>query len=265
MRAFALAAGAVLAAAVTVPWSTAGSAGSSPSTHWLKHVLVTEYFPAPERWFNGRKVRAPGLIRKHRVDWLYSGSGVAMEGDGVSLEGRRVHLDFSEQTYWIAFDGKKTRPTLSGGWTHGSPAWIAGGWRNAAHEVTYPLNGRGWSNGPAVHYHRPRGIRFARGPSRRLTPWESIAVDPKLIPLGSRVFVPVYCFSRGHAWFRAEDTGGAIKRRHIDVYRRPPKTSGGAAEYTDQRIYVLEPGEKTPKSTPTCRSVAGPTSRPPVR
>ena len=38
-----------------------------------------------------------------------------------------------------------------------------------------------------------------------------IAVDPRLIPLGTRLWVPGY----GHAV--ADDTGGAIKGHHIDV------------------------------------------------
>jgi len=40
----------------------------------------------------------------------------------------------------------------------------------------------------------------------------TIAVDPKIIPLGSKVFIP------GLGWRVAEDTGGAIRGRAIDVY-----------------------------------------------
>lgn len=38
-----------------------------------------------------------------------------------------------------------------------------------------------------------------------------VAVDPKIIPLGSRVHVP------GYGWAVAADTGGAIKGKRIDV------------------------------------------------
>ena len=38
-----------------------------------------------------------------------------------------------------------------------------------------------------------------------------IAVDPRRIPMGSRIYVP------GYGWGIAEDTGGAIKGKHIDV------------------------------------------------
>jgi len=40
----------------------------------------------------------------------------------------------------------------------------------------------------------------------------TIAVDPKLIPMGSRLFVPQY------GWGVAEDIGGAIKGNRIDVF-----------------------------------------------
>ena len=257
MRAFAIGAALVLAAAMTVPLSTAGRADPGQTKHWMKHFLITEYYPAPERWFDGRKVKAPGVEGKHRVDFLYSASGVVMEGDGVGLDGKHVHLEKATPKYWVAQDGKRTRPRKSGGWTHGWPAWRTGGWRNADHEVTYPLDGGGWSNGPSVRYRKPKGVAFAPGQSLPLTPWKNIAVDPKLIPIGSRVFIPVYCATRGHAWFKAADTGGAINRRHIDVYRKPPKTENGAAEYTNQRVYILKPGVKKPASAPTCASTTG--------
>jgi 3D (Asp-Asp-Asp) domain-containing protein len=38
------------------------------------------------------------------------------------------------------------------------------------------------------------------------------AVDPKIIPLGSRLWVP------GYGWARAEDTGGLIRGNRIDVF-----------------------------------------------
>lgn len=42
-------------------------------------------------------------------------------------------------------------------------------------------------------------------------PYETIAVDPKVIPLGSRVYVP------GIGWCKAHDTGSAVKGNRIDI------------------------------------------------
>lgn len=52
------------------------------------------------------------------------------------------------------------------------------------------------------------GITFTGTPVRVGT----IAVDPNVIPLGSRLFVPRY------GWGIAEDVGGAIKGQRIDVF-----------------------------------------------
>jgi 3D (Asp-Asp-Asp) domain-containing protein len=241
-----------LAAMLVTSLSTASGSGTGPRARWIRDVSITEYYPAPERWFIGRKVKAPGLRARHRVDWLYSSSGVSMEGDGVGLSGRRYHLAAYGPKDWVAPDGKPTRPRKrGGGWTHGWPAWRTGGWRNAKHEVTFPLQGGGWSNGKAVRYIKPKGVEFAPGPSLPLRPWRSIAADPDLIPLGSRVFVPAYCEVLGRGWFRADDTGSAINRKHIDVYRRPPAEPDGASAYSGRRIFVIPPSVHR-KHRPTC-------------
>lgn len=43
-----------------------------------------------------------------------------------------------------------------------------------------------------------------------------VAVDPTVIPLGSRLDIPGYRRSNG-TWILADDTGGAIKGNRIDV------------------------------------------------
>jgi len=40
----------------------------------------------------------------------------------------------------------------------------------------------------------------------------TIAVDPRIIPLGSRIYVP------GYGWGKALDCGGGIKGRIIDIW-----------------------------------------------
>jgi len=221
---------------------------------WLTRVTITEYFATPEKWFVGKRVSAPGLTSAHRIDWLYSASGVTMEGDGIGLDGRDYHVVAVGSGGWV---DKFGRPT-----SLGSPIfWRAGGyWLNAQRKLTYPLEAGGWSNGVGKKYQPLSNVRFGPGMSLPLKPWKSIAVDPGVIPLGSRVFVPSYKATAGGGWFLAQDTGGAINGRHIDVFRPAPSTPDGASSSMGERIYVIPPGVRAPKSAP---SQASPTATSP--
>jgi hypothetical protein len=204
---------------------------------WLTGVRLTEYFPAPEAWFSGRPVFTPGLGSLHRIDWLYSAHGLSMEGEGIGLDGQMYHIAGLGQGGWVDAGG---RSTSVGG---GSPYWRAGGyWRNAHGAVTYPLAVGGWSNGSGHGYRSLPGVSFAPGASLPLVPWESIAVDPRLIPLGSWVYIPAATTGPGKGWFLAQDTGGAIKGRHLDVFRDPPADPSDPGQSLDgQQVYVLPP------------------------
>jgi 3D (Asp-Asp-Asp) domain-containing protein len=215
-----------------------------PVSHrqWLTGVTITEYYPAPERWFIGRRITAPGLRGRHAADWLYSARGLAMEGDGVDSHGNRVHIAQLGSTGWVNAGGRSTVPVCLGKWTHGSPVWLIGGWRNRHGAVTFPLASGGWSNGPGRRTLPYGGVTFAPEPALPLRYYRSIAVDPRLIPLGSRVYVPAYRHIGG-GWFTAQDTGGAIRGRHIDVYRPAPASPDDLGRYmTRQRILVIPPG-----------------------
>jgi hypothetical protein len=208
---------------------------------WLGGVTITEYWPAPESWFVGRLVTAPGLPGKHRIDWLYSATGISMEGDGIGLDGRMYHINALGDGGWVTAAGASTSP--ADGWSAGSPFWRAGGyWRNRAGAVTSPLLSGGWSAGFGRAYVPLRGVSFAAGGSLPLRSYQSIAVDPSVIPLGSRVYVPAYRDDGHGGWFVAQDTGGAITGHHIDVYRSPPASPLDSGQYlTGRRIFVIRP------------------------
>jgi 3D (Asp-Asp-Asp) domain-containing protein len=209
---------------------------------WLRGVNVTEYWPAPESWFVGKLVSVPGLPSKHRVDWLYSAIGVSMEGEGIGLDGQQYHIASLGNAGWVTSAGVPTSPG-AGGWSGGPPYWRAGGyWRGRSGHVTYPLQASGWSQGRGVRYVPLRGVTFAAGPSLPLHYYRSIAVDPNVIPLGSRVYIPAYRHDGHGGWFVAQDTGGAIIGRHIDVYRPPPAAAtDSGADLSGERIYVVAP------------------------
>ncbi len=195
---------------------------------WLSGFEITEYFPVPERWFQGRRVEAPGLAGRHRIDWLYSARGLPMEGDGIGLDGDRYHYEGADVKGWVDLRG---RPG-------GSAYWLRGAfWKTDTGRLTFPLEQGGWSAGAGARYVPAPGARFASGPSRPLKFYESVAVDPKVIPLGTRIYIPAYRAVNG-GWFRAADVGGAIKGRHIDVYRPPPDDRAGR-HLTDQRVRIV--------------------------
>ena len=213
-----------------------------PTDHrqWLSGVTITEYYPALERWFTGRRITAPGLPSRYAADFLYSARGLAMEGDGIDDHGRLVHIAQLGSTGWVNAAGRPTIPVCLGKWSNGFPVWLIGGWRNRRGAVTFPLSGGGWSNGRGVTTRRYGGVTF--GPyASELRYYHSIAVDPRLIPEGSRVYIPAYLHING-GWFVAQDTGGAIKGHHIDVYRPPPLNPRDEGRYlTSQRILVIPP------------------------
>jgi 3D (Asp-Asp-Asp) domain-containing protein len=224
--------------------SPPAKAPAPPGKHargrWLRGVTITEYWPAPESWFVGRLVSAPGLTGRHRIDWLYSAEGVSMQGEGIGLDGRMYHIDALGSGGWVTAAGRPTNP--SKGWAGGPPFWRAGGyWRNRAGGVTFPLQAGGWYAGVGRRYVPLRGVTFAPGASLPLRPLQSIAVDPSVIPLGSRVYIPAYRHDGHGGWFTAQDTGGAIVGHRVDVYRSPPAGAGDPGQHlVNQRVFVIK-------------------------
>jgi 3D (Asp-Asp-Asp) domain-containing protein len=251
-RAWPLPAAVIALCLLTIGSQAASGGGPIAKPRWLSAVVITEYWPAPERWFHGKLVSAPGLAGKHRVDWLYSGNGLSMQGDGIGLDGVEYHIQAVGDQGWVDERGRRT-VAGSGGWTRGFPFWRGVGWRDRHGFVTYPLEGGGWYHGSPKRYIEPSGITFEPGPSKGLVPWRSVAVDPSLIPMGSRIFAPALCDTPGHGWVTAADTGGAIIGRHLDLFRPAPATPDvGSDVWHDERIWVLPPEAKVPKHLPGC-------------
>jgi 3D (Asp-Asp-Asp) domain-containing protein len=211
---------------------------------WSSGFELTEYYPALEAWFVGAPVRAAGLSSPHRIDWLYSARGLSMEGDGIGLDGRQYHVDNVGSGGWLTAGGGQGAKFGIGA---DAPYWRTGGfWRAASGLLTFPLANGGWADGVGTRYVPPPGITFAPGESRPLAYLRSVAVDPRLIPLGSHIYIPAYRSVNG-GWFEAADTGGAIIGRHIDVFRPPPSNPADTGNFaTGQRVYIVPPGRPIP-------------------
>ncbi len=237
--AFALCAGLLLAHVSSGDAYRAKAAKTVTKPAWLPKMLVTEYYPARESWFDGKRISTPGIRgRKSKIDWLYSAYGMSMEGDGLGTDGNRYHIYNLGRGGWIGRDGKKADWGSSN--RNRSPFWRSSGyWKNSKKRVTFPLEDGTWYAGEGKKWVPAAGITFARGPSLPLRYYRSVATDTSFIPRGSLVWVGRYRANNGDGWFRADDTGGAIDGRHIDVYRKPPRTIGDASTYRNQRIYVV--------------------------
>jgi 3D (Asp-Asp-Asp) domain-containing protein len=69
------------------------------------------------------------------------------------------------------------------------------------------LSGRSFTARLSAYAH---GTRTASGTPVR---WGVVAVDPRVIPLGSRLMIDGF-----DSVFVAEDTGGGVRGNHIDIY-----------------------------------------------
>jgi len=76
------------------------------------------------------------------------------------------------------------------------------------HQAPPPPPGVGRKVRVQAYAYHLRGFT-ARGTRTQLG---TVAVDPRVIPMGSKIYIP------GYGWGRAVDTGGAIQGRKIDVW-----------------------------------------------
>lgn len=82
------------------------------------------------------------------------------------------------------------------------------------------------------------GNKTARG--NPLTPYKYIAVDPKVIPYGTKVYIPEFRDSPFGGVFIADDCGGAIKGNKIDVLLPNKKTASKFGRKKSYTIYILD-------------------------
>lgn len=103
--------------------------------------------------------------------------------------------------------------------------------------VKYVSGGGGWmwnyqwlNNCNSAVFAHVSGVTGASG--KTLIENYSIAVDPTLIPLGWYVWI-----DSEQGWYRADDTGGAIKGKHIDIYMG---ATGAKPKLGNSKVFVTQ-------------------------
>ncbi|MEI4831886.1 3D domain-containing protein [Bacillus sp. FJAT-53711] len=127
-----------------------------------------------------------------------------------------------------AADEAKARGTASGtgSTSNGSP--VQGGREMYVEATAYTADPSENGKQPGEHVYSKMGHDLTGNPGMKL-----IAVDPSVIPLGSRVYV------EGYGTAIAGDTGSAIKGHKIDVFM-PDKASSNAWGRKQVRVVILD-------------------------
>jgi len=99
--------------------------------------------------------------------------------------------------------------------------------RATAYSADYNCTGK--SPGDAAYGMTSTGVKAQRDPNG----YSTVAVDPRVIPLGTKLYV------EGYGYAIAEDVGGAIKGNRIDLYYN---SSGETWDWGTQNvnIYILQ-------------------------
>ncbi len=71
--------------------------------------------------------------------------------------------------------------------------------------------------------------------------WGVVAVDPKVIPLGSKIFI------KDMGWFSAEDKGGKIKGNRIDIFY-PTRRQALNFGIKELQVLIVDNEANNPKS-----------------
>jgi 3D (Asp-Asp-Asp) domain-containing protein len=188
------------------------------NSNCIPDVYVTGYYCVYNSELDGR-----GIITKTisdipynlKASFLFGGRGVAMQGSGRTGPNGEYIKYTGGGGYFIRLTGPNAGKNLDGQWIENPDIVRA----RYAHIGITDFNGFG---NLALRY--PDKARYSRTASftgltgRPLTAWRSLSIDPEFIPLGQKVEVR---FKKGDAInskFVAEDTGSAIKGKHIEIY-----------------------------------------------
>jgi 3D (Asp-Asp-Asp) domain-containing protein len=197
------------------------SVGVVQAASVINDAQITYYTVAEEAKLTGTKTGDYGSFaprglggKTYKKEFICSAWGVAMQGTGLGLDGKYVHWKRGGGC-WLARDGRCT----TSGDRQRPPFWL--------------------NNCESAEFEYVNKVTGASG--RELVENYSCAVDPKVIPLGSYVWM-----ESEQRWCRADDTGGWIKGNHIDIFRGRNNartvSSGQSRLYTTTQRHAWEDG-----------------------
>lgn len=137
--------------------------------------------------------------------WKVTGYYVPVEDD---FAGAETEINLADGSA-VKCNGAFLEATKVEGWGRTSEGWYLG-----------------WAGGK---WQRSASAENAHGKALAVG---SLAVDPNQIPLGSTVTIPTAATPWNTMQFTADDTGGAITRKHLDVFCG----EGGSAKKETYRI-----------------------------
>lgn len=213
--------------AVLVGMSAAGLSDDSlflgNSFITLTDVLATGYYCVYDFELAGSQTVTKTIsnnIYTLKASFLFGGHGVAMQGTGKTFP----NGDYIKYTggggFFVHIAGPNAGTNLEGHWVI-APQLLRD--RYARLGIT---DFTGFGNLALLFPDRAtfsRTSSVAGSSGRTLTPWLSISVDPSLIPIGQICklsFKNITAKTSGvkYSTFRADDIGGLIKGKHIEIY-----------------------------------------------
>lgn len=194
------------------------------------------------------------------------------------VNGAATPSETPEKDWWSSAESRRAAGTESAGPTNdptharipekAAPGRAAG---RAAH-ARQPLAARGARPGMLLRPLRVRATAYAihgRTSTGTRTTHGTIAVDPRVIPYGTRMYIP------GYGWGTAQDCGGAVQghvidlwmpttsqcyqwgNRHVDIYvehpEHPPLLASRSGRRLPARRHAPSPSTPRPATKPAKR------------